>query len=265
MPERLNPLSDEEIVSKLEELGISVSRYEFVDDLRRSLDPGTVAELWRERNQTRIQGRDADFPYCAAVQLSRRWAPDLYSIEKLEDIVDRLDILSGDKYVQERLDMYRLVWDQLKELYIHSMGLRSLDQLNREMNTTYDFEWVVSDYQHELRNASIGLMERKALLEERITVCKEMLELLPDTDAHNLLNLRRDIAESYELMKDYAQAEHLYEQLTNEQPDWVWGYVGWGDMYNMRGDEGDRGKAEQIYRLGLERCREDRQVLKERL
>jgi tetratricopeptide (TPR) repeat protein len=267
MPEQLNPMSDEEIVSKLDELGIPVSRAEFVEDLRRTLDPGKVLELWRERNQPRIEGRDADFPCCAAMQLSRRWAPDLYSIDKLEEIVDRLGKRSGDKHVQERLDMYRLIWNQLKELYIHPMGLRSLDHLNQGMETMYDFDWVVSDYEHELRNASIGRNEkdRNALLEERVAVCKEMLELLPDTDTHNLLNLHRDIAESYELMKDYAKAEQLYEQLTKKQPDWVWGYVGWGDMYNGRGEEGDRGRAEAIYRLGLERCREDRDVLEERL
>jgi tetratricopeptide (TPR) repeat protein len=266
MPEMLNRMSDAQILSKLEQLGIPLDRDSFVKDIREQLSAEKVAKLWQERYQLQITGKDADFPYCAAVQLSRRWAPELYTIEKLEDLADELN-KRVNRHADGILEMYQLLWSNLKECYIIPFHFRSFDQMHEHFSTMIDYEWVIDDYAHELRNSALYAEDsmKKSLLNERIALYREMLDLLPDTLLHNKLNWRRNIAESYELLGDYAQAEQDYEALTREHPNWAWGYVGWGDMLRDRAYKGDFEKAETIYRLGLKRVFEDKDVLEERL
>lgn len=55
------------------------------------------------------------------------------------------------------------------------------------------------------------------------------------------------------MLGDTEKAEELYEALAKRFPDSVWVYIGWGDIYiDMTPPDFD--KAEEIYRLGLERC-----------
>ena len=75
-------------------------------------------------------------------------------------------------------------------------------------------------------------------------------------------------AESYAALGDAETAEKLFKGLTKRFPDNVWGYIGWGDMYrdsHNRKIPADYDKAEEIYRLGLARCKNEVDAINERL
>ncbi len=71
-------------------------------------------------------------------------------------------------------------------------------------------------------------------------------------------------AESYHLLGDAETADKLFKELVGEFPDNIWGYVSWGDMhcfgrYNEKIPT-DYDRAEEIYRMGLDRCDSDMDI-----
>lgn len=102
-----------------------------------------------------------------------------------------------------------------------------------------------------------------------IAIYEDILRTLPASDLHNLLNIRRSIAEAHFFSGNHEKGEGLFRALTEEHPTWVWGYVGWGDMYNDPNSLPElcnKEKAAEIYRRGLQFCNAlDREVLEERL
>ena len=46
------------------------------------------------------------------------------------------------------------------------------------------------------------------------------------------------------MLGEIEKADEKFKKLVEKYPEWGWGYVGWGDMYD---DIGQPKKAEQIY------------------
>lgn len=265
MPNQLDRMSDEAIVEKMMELGISVSQEQFVADLTEHLDAYNVTRIWEERYEYHLTGKDADFPYCAALQMSKRWAPEIFT-DKLIDLMHEMESIPRQANDQ-MLDIYRIVWEKLKQYYIAAKGFKSFDELQKEYDWVYDVETIVYDYEMELGNAMIDANNEKmqALHLERVALCEDIQRLLPENNPHNLLNLRKSIAESYGNIEDFVKADQLFTALTSEHPDWVWGYVGWGHVYTKKGEHYLPEKAVKIYEIGLLHIQQDRDVLQERL
>ncbi|MDG0813992.1 hypothetical protein [Cohnella rhizosphaerae] len=245
-------MSDEDILKRLKRMGIPVDREIFLRDLQTFMHSDRVAQLWLEQSGSPSVREEAMFPTLAAKELSRRWAPDVLSFDKLEDMVERLSDYGSPQQDEERLALLRTVWDRLKTHFILPLGIRAWDNLYARFPTFIDFAWVLDEYSLTLRNASVALEveQRKALLEERIALCREQQELFTDIEPDQLLNLRIEIGESYGLMGDFAQSDLTFENITADLPDAVWAYIQWGDLYR----KSDRAKAASIYSLGLERC-----------
>ena len=51
------------------------------------------------------------------------------------------------------------------------------------------------------------------------------------------------------MLGEIEKADEKFKKLVEKYPEWGWGYVGWGDMYD---DIGQPKKAEQIYRKAFE-------------
>ncbi|MFD2329361.1 YecA family protein [Cohnella sp. GCM10020058] len=268
-PDAVEQMSDDDIVSHLSRMGITVDREGFLRDLQETMYSDRVAQVWQERHGAPVFSKDSIFPMLAAKQLSKRWASNIFSFDKLEDLADLMIAYGAPQQEQERLALLRTIWDRLKTRFIFQLGIRSWDELYERFPSFTDFAWILDEYSLTLRNAAVSLevAQRMALLEERIALNREQQELFSDTEPSQRLTLRLEIAESYGLMGDLFRSDLEFEKIIADCPDSVWAYIHWGDLYI----DSDRAKAVSIYNLGMERCQmnadnsEDLKELKNRL
>lgn len=262
-PDDWNDVPEEEIVAMLRSFGVETGRKAFVAELRETLDPLKVKERWEAGMSAEQRRRSGDFPYCAAVQLSRRWAPNLNSIDKLEDLIGETEAVGNE----EALGRLRTVWRSLKELYISPHGFRSFRELEDTFGTYYDLETALFDYADGLWNAGLKQEgnKRTELLQERLQLCDEVVRLLPDAESVNHPEWCRLSAQTLEGLGRYGEAEAAYQSLVKEYPSWVWGYVGLGGLYANREDGRDPAKARDIYALGLKHCPGEAEYLRARM
>lgn len=244
LPDYLDPKTDEEILAWLKEFGVETNREAFVSELKETLDPSKIMDRWRRQLDEEQQYEAGDLLFCASIQFSRRWAPEVASYDKIEDWIGEIDA-SGDT---QALDQFRAVWQSLKEWYILPNQYRSFQQMEVDYEPYYDLETVMFDYAGSLWNGAMDLKggERSDLLQERLRVCEEVVRLLPESDPHNLLEWRRMYGQTLVGLEREKEAEACYERLVNDHPDWVWGYVSWGDLYAFRGEERDPARARDI-------------------
>lgn len=110
-------------------------------------------------------------------------------------------------------------------------------------------------------------MRDPSYLRKAITYCTELLATFPYEDENTLINQRRNIADAYLSLHDTARAEAEFKSIVQDFPINIWGYVGWGDMYNFNPPTEDFKKAQEIYELGLAKTAldyKDRDLLEER-
>ena len=82
--------------------------------------------------------------------------------------------------------------------------------------------------------------------------------------------MKKGEAESLFAVGKYEQGEKKFQKLINEYPNWIWGYVCWGDMYNpnlSKGKISKPKKAKKIYKQAyeLDLSKGKMQVVEERL
>ena len=80
--------------------------------------------------------------------------------------------------------------------------------------------------------------------------------------------MKRAVAESYFAIGDIVKGKQCFKKLIEEYPQNIWGYIGWGDMYFLgmnRNFSPDYERAEQIYRMALDKKIDGKEYLIERL
>ena len=73
--EEVDGMSTEEIIQRLNSLGISFDQDTFLQDIERYYSAEEISENWFETFNVTAEGRDEDFPWLAAWVLWERLAP----------------------------------------------------------------------------------------------------------------------------------------------------------------------------------------------
>lgn len=266
-PDKIRRLSDQEILDKLGNLQIPITKEQFLQDVAGEIDIQPVFELWRNRYSYPIEHRDADLVLFAIPELWRRWAPDQFSLFILDDMLGEMVESRPD---DPKLPQFERIWVTMKEKLILPKGILSFDELYERFELFYDLETIFFDFEGDfIAECRANKDKQKRPFDRLITLYEDILATLPNSHLENRLNIRRSIAEAHFLSVDSEKGELLFESLTNEHPTWVWGYVGWGDMYNdprWLPDFLNKEKAAEIYRRGLELADSlNRDVLEARL
>jgi tetratricopeptide (TPR) repeat protein len=266
MTGEVRSLSDEQLIDRFTELGIPLLKEQFRTDLMEHLDISKLSKAWREKYNQNLEDEEIDFIYVALEHLGQKWAEDIWDTDKFRKLISDLEWIDDSKE-EQKLNIYRTFWEKLKTVYVIPHQYSSFEQLRDHYEWPDDPEWFISEYEMELGNAMIGKAESELqdLANERIELCTDVLKFLPNTDESNLLNYRKAIGETYGGMGDYLKADEYFQTLTDEHPKWVWGYIGWGSLYTFKDEHRDLEKATRIFNIGLDRCKEDRDVLLERL
>lgn len=83
----------------------------------------------------------------------------------------------------------------------------------------------------------------------------EMVPLFDPSENREFIRyLRRSVAEGHFNLGRVAEADRLFEQWLEEEPDWTWGWIGWADCYAFtlhRSEPVDLPKATRLLTHGL--------------
>jgi hypothetical protein len=126
---------------------------------------------------------------------------------------------------------------------------------------------MLYDLDMALQNAGVDDLRWMA---KRVEVARWVYTHFPEENALNLGNFRGYEAESLWEMGQTAQAEALFQALTETFPTFAWGYIWWGDGYWMSDwsyeHAPDYNRAEAIYRQAFAQPDlEDRSDVQDRL
>jgi hypothetical protein len=263
--DHVDNLSTRKIVQMLTAFGVEYDPDRFVVELNQFGSTRGVAAHWEKIYPVTAQGFDADFIWLAARVLRDRLAPELIVTEALDDqMQEGYTLLEARKYPEGCL-AWLDVWEHLKKRFTSEM--KSIADAEIVFEGTQALQNWCQDLEMELGNAG---RKDEAFTRKRIAYCREFNQLFPDSDILIIQNMRRAEAESHFNLGECKQGEALYKALTQDYPDFTWGYIGWGDMYCLaRINEQvplDYEKAEQIYHMALEKgATEDRGDVLERL
>lgn len=266
-PQKVRQMSDQEILEKLHELKINLTREQFIQDIERQCDTDLIIAEWQTRYSYEAKGWDEDFPFLALRELWDRWTPDYFGIHRIDEMAEEMEESHSD---ESQLRQLENIWKVIKDHVILPYGIHSFHAIHSRFVLFYDLESLFFDYESELiAECRVDLEKQEEHFAKLIALYEDILLTLSDIPLQNRLNIQNFIAQAYFYMGNIEKGEVLYQQLTDGNPTWAWGYVSWGDMYNFTGSFPNllnKEKAEDIYRRGLQFCKsEDRDVLRERI
>ena len=143
-----------------------------------------------------------------------------------ELIVKGQEKLWNESSEKDACDLWLDAWEGIKQI-MEEESLADITEVGERYDWTEFIENYVQDLEMELHNAGI---DDGAYFEKRIAFCEELLKRCP-SDSNMRNNTRRAIADSYVSLGRFEEAEDAFESLTNDEPNWSWGYVGWADYY----------------------------------
>ncbi|KWX85008.1 hypothetical protein AMQ83_27390 [Paenibacillus riograndensis] len=168
---------------------------------------------------------------------------------------------------EQILEQFWGIWTAIRDHIIIPFNYRSFAQISERFDFPYEMDAVFFGTEAKMVRECQERQDPEAW-ERLIRLYREMMEYLTDMYEENRLNLRRSYAEAHFYKGETGTADALFKQLTEEHPEWVWGYVGWGDLYNPQFDSSEAGskdKALRLYQSGLDKAASDKDVLEERI
>lgn len=263
-PDEIRTFSTEQIIQRLREFGVVFDQEKFLRDVTRFYSASDLSDYWHVTHRITARGFDEDFIWMAVIVLWERLAPEVINSERLDDLMQAGYDLLEKRREAEACILWLQVWEHLKARF--RPELKDIDEAEQVFSGLQSLSNWCYDLEMELGNAG---RDDRSFYAKRIQFCREFYTLFPATDANTLLNMKRAEAESLFAFGQVEEGEKAFAALIEEFPDSAWGYIGWGDMYCIfRLDECvplDFDQGERIYRLGLERAAEDREVIVERL
>lgn len=244
--EEVDAYSTEGIIDTLRGYGIYFDKDVFLNDVETFYSAEDISENWFDKYQVTATGRLEDFPWFAAWILWERMAPtENLSLEQMDVKVQTgYDFWKKDDPVST-CDEWLEVWERLK--YRMKPEYKNFDYLDAHYSGTFFISNLVQDLELVLHQAG---QINAVYFEKRMTYCREFCQMFPEASELIVHNMRRAIADSYSMLKQYDQAEKEFEQLVVDFPDNPWGYIGWGDMLYMDKKQ-DYQRAKGMYEKAL--------------
>lgn len=262
--DEIKDLSTREIINRLESLGIKFEIERFKEQSRGYI---LAEQLVHDHYRPNFHMRDEDdiFVLFAIIELWNRLIPERINIEMIDDSMQEgYGFLENEEY-EKAMEKWEETWKMIKALVPRKIrSVSGADEFIRYLLQNI-FNWC-QDFEMELGNA--GGRNNLSYHTKRIDYCHDFCEIFPESDDSIILNMLRAEAESHVALGEVGIADSLFQKLVERFPHNTWGYVGWGDVYcDVLGYKNlvDYDKAEKIYRLGLSKCDEEKEVLRERL
>jgi SEC-C motif len=241
-----DPLSDDELLAKLRDLGLDVDR----DGVERLCAGALSAEEVAKPIVDRLRLGDdmtGDWVWICLVALWQRWWPDRVCLELLDDKMQAGYAHDAENDTHAAAVTWLKAWSDVLRL-CDATGIGSIGEFDDRFPMTQSlFNWI-QDLEMALENAGRDDREmRQALIE----FCEESLRRFPDEEQLMTENRRRALGGAYFDAGMTEKAEELFRSWLDADPGWGWGWIGWADCYMpWGGRSADFGRAEKLLRRG---------------
>lgn len=262
--DEIREMKTQAIISKLTALGVPFDEEQFLQDVANFGSAQEMADHWHDIYPVAAEGFDEDFIWMGIEVLWERLTPDVINSERLNNMIqDGYSLVGRGGRLGDGCDLWLEVWDHLKSRITEDMT--DIDDAEQVFEVEgFLFNWC-QDLEEELHNAGFDNPE---YFQKRIDYCREFCSLFPDSDHSIITNMRRAEAESCFLAGKKEEGEQAFEALIRDFPDYVWGYIGWGDMYSIFSPsetDKDISKARKIYEMGLNIDSDEKKHLLDRI
>jgi len=249
--DKVEALSTEDIIKKLRNLGVEFEKEQFLKDVHQFYSASELADGWEVLYHIKAEGQDWDFIWLAAVVLWDRFAPNVVNSEKIERLIKKGYDLLDEERVRKACDVWLETWDNLKALI--PPNIKELEWVDGIIKTAYCMSDWNLDFAIYLYNAGL---EDAEYYNKRAKYILDVLERVPDSNAHFIFNMKCELAETYFSLGREEKGEKLFEQIVEHYPGYSWGYIAWGDQYSDIDSESyNYEKAKSLYELALQKSK----------
>lgn len=265
---KVDQMSTEEILTKLQEIGIAIDERTFTQEIKTKKSSVALALQWEKMYKRNIDDPIIDFVYIAVGVLAKRLAPEHILIEQLNSMMQEGYFLYGQGKEKEACELWWEVWRKtlqwLAPREISSM--EKLNQLTKPSMTQIYSNWV-QDFETAL--SELGQKDEQ-FLEMLIQYTTEFREVFSQTNSNIMMNMGISAREAFFQLDRVKEGEELFTKLIEEKhDDPAWIYIRWGDLYTewMNGGTIDHKKAESLYKKALELAKDegDKEAILERI
>jgi tetratricopeptide (TPR) repeat protein len=262
--EKVNEMNTEEIIEKLQSMGIAFKEEVFLQDIKKFYSAEQLSENWFKTFRVTAAGRDEDFPWVAAWVLWERLAPkDILSTEQMSNLIDKGYDYLNENDTKAACDAWLEVWKAIK------VRIRPEDKDIGCLDKQYKGSFFIANFCQDLADELHGAgVKDPAYSEKCIAYCNEFCNCFPNEDELILHNMKRSIADAYIQLKKIDEAKRELDKLINDYPNNPWSYIAYGDMYWLESNvEKDAGKAKEYYQRALLYAKDeyDQMAIEERL
>jgi hypothetical protein len=240
------PLSDDELIAKLKDLGLDVDR----DGVERLCEGALSAEEVARPLVKKLKLSDdmvVDWVWISLCALWQRWWPDRVCLELLDDKVQAGYDKGQENDPHAAAVAWLDAWADVLRL-CDATGISSIKEFDdRFPMTQFLFNWS-QDLAMALEDAGPGNGEMGQSL---IDFCEESLRRFPHEDQLLTENRRKALGGAYFDAGRAEKAEELFGSWLDADPGWGFGWIGWADCYlPWGGRAADYGRAEKILQRG---------------
>src|SRR6266550_7611949 len=240
------PLSDDELLAKLRDLGLDVDR----DGVERLCAGAPSAEEVAGPIVAKLKLADdmtVDWVWISLLALWQRWWPDRPGLELLDDKMQAGYARDAENDSQTAVVTWLDAWSDVLRL-CDATGISSIEEFDDRFPLSQSlFNWS-QDLEMALENAGRDDGEiRQALID----FCEESFRRFPREDQLLTENRRRTLGGACFDAGMTGKAEELFRSWLDADPGWGWGWIGWADCYLPRaGRPADLERAEKLLRRG---------------
>ena len=246
------PLSDDELLAKLRELGLDVDRDGVERLCEGALSAQEVAKPIGDKLKLTYDMK-GDWIWISLVALWQRWWPERVCLELLDDKIQAgYAAHNAGNDTHAAAVIWLDAWADALRL-CDAAGIGSIEEFDDRFPMTQSlFNWS-QDLEMALDNAGRDDGEiRQALID----FCEESFRRFPREDQLLTENRRRTMAQAYFDAGMTEKSEELFRSWLDADPGWGWGWIGWADCYLPGADSGGLGPGRETAapRLPHPRC-----------
>jgi tetratricopeptide (TPR) repeat protein len=240
------PLSDDDLLAKLRELGLDVDR----DGVERLCAGALSAEEVAKPIVAKLKLDDdmkGDWVWISLVALWQRWWPDRPGLELLDDKMQAGYARDAGNDSHATVVAWLAAWSDVLRL-CDATGISSIEEFDDRFPLTQSlFNWS-QDLEMALENAG---RDNREIRQSLIEFCEESFRRFPREDQLLTENRRRAMGGAYFDAGMTEKAEELFRSWLDADPAWGWGWIGWADCYLPgAGRPTDLARAEKLLRRG---------------
>ena len=240
------PLSDDELLAKLRDLGLDVDR----DGVERLCAGALSAEEVAKPIGDKLELADdimVDWIWISLLALWQRWWPERVCLELLDDKMQAGYARDAENDTHAAVVTWLDAWSDVLRL-CDAAGISSIEEFDDRFPLTQSlFNWS-QDLEMALENAG---RDDREIRQSLIEFCEESFRRFPREDQLLTENRRRTMAQAYFDAGMTEKSEELFRSWLDADPAWGWGWIGWADCYLPgAGRPADLARAEKLLRRG---------------